>query len=330
MFVSRRAALCSPIMFSKTLPGCLVGLLAVMAMAASSLLAQSPKRPVRRDTPPTFTAKDTEGVFFDKWSDGIQGVRPPLGKRDIVIADGKDPRDKDGDEAAKSRLSTIMSPGSLEDEVKRVRLLFDSDVTTPSAFRSGGFQDARLHLTVLATLFAVIQEHNEDVRWKKDAAAARDVMARSARNAQSGTLQVYNEVKQRKADLQDLMSGSGLNARDVSPENDWSMIADRIPLMAYAEQVLEELSEVSRDEATVQSESDRAKRAAEVLAMIGVVIANEGMDEADDPDYVLLSNEMTTSSVAVRDAIDQKNWSSVRERVGAVSQSCASCHEEYR
>lgn len=316
----------SPTVRSRSL---VVGLLVITAITAEVLEGQTPKKRLRRAAPPTFTAKDTEGIFFDRWSDGITGDRPPLGKREVVIA--KSDGNKQGDKnQTKSRLSEIITATSLEDEIKRVRLLFDADVTTPSAFRSGGFQDARLHLTVLATLFAVIQEHGDDVRWKKDAAAARDVLARSARNAQSGTLQVYSEIKQRKADLQDLMSGSGLNTRDVSPENDWAMIADRIPLMIYAEQVLEELSEVSRDEATVEAESDRAGRAAEVLAMIGVVIAYEGMDDADDPDYVELSNEMTRSSIAVRDAIEQKNWASVRQRVGSVSQSCASCHEDYR
>ena len=76
-----------------------------------------------------------------------------------------------------AKWGNIVSPLSLEDEIKRIKLRYDSVITTPGAFNGGGYQDARLNLTVLATLFAVVSDHKEDVRWKSDAHTARDVMA---------------------------------------------------------------------------------------------------------------------------------------------------------
>ncbi len=46
-----------------------------------------------------------------------------------------------------------------------MRLHYDSVVTTPGAFNGGGYQEARLDLTVMAMLFAVVHEHRaKDLR----------------------------------------------------------------------------------------------------------------------------------------------------------------------
>ena len=200
------------------------------------------------------------------------------------------------------RWSGLISPLSIEDEVKRVRLHFDSVVTKPGDFAGGGYQDARLDLTVLATLFAVIHEHGGEVRWKDQAAAARDLIARTAFNCKAGSTQVYNEAKLRKADLQDLVSGGGISAREAPAENDWSSIAGRSPLMEYIEQLIDVLEDAARNEASVNAGADVIKRNSELLAMVGEVLVQEGMDEADDGDYVKFSRSMTEAAKGVTQA----------------------------
>jgi cytochrome c556 len=141
---------------------------------------------------------------------------------------------------------------------------------------------------------------------------------------------VYNEAKLRKADLQDLVSGSGLAGRDAEPENDWAMIADRSPLMEYAEGVIETLEDATRDEASVKRDPDLVKRNAELLAILGAVFAQEGMDEADDDDYVGLSRGMTTASKAVAAAMERNDIDAVRKGTSGIRQRCDACHEQYR
>jgi hypothetical protein len=188
-----------------------------------------------------------------------------------------------------------------------------------------------LHLTTLAALFAVIVEHEGDVRWKQDAAAARDLFARSAANCKSGAPQVYNETKLRKADLEDLVGGSGLASRQADGENDWGIIADRVPLMTYAEILLEgPLKQGSRSAEAVKAEGDRVRRAAELLAVVGEILQQEGMADSDDEDYALLCKELMDASASVSLALDQEDAAAVSRAVGAVSQSCVKCHESYR
>ncbi|WP_168563982.1 cytochrome c [Crateriforma spongiae] len=284
--------------------------------------------------PPDFDPDEVRSVFFESLDDAIRGQRPKLGEMgtgpSIAKSTATDRSADSGNDDGKSVWNVGADAVSLEDEIKRVRLRFEQGITTPGAFRSGGYQDARLDLTVLATWFAVINEFEGDVRWKDDAAVARDVLARTARNTQSGTIQVYNEVKKRAADLQDLVSGSGLAAAKADPDNDWATIADRVPLMTYAEQLLDDLSDATSDVATAKEEAELVSRNADLIALLGVVLTREGLDEADDPDYVELADAMTDAARSVKQAIRQDRLSDLRSAVGEISKTCANCHEQYR
>ncbi len=291
----------------------------------------------RRAPSPTFSDERFRDTFFDSATEAIRGQRPRLGQppqpSDNRAVSGREPsaRDESASATSKSPFTDLISPTSLEDEIKRVRLEFDAAITTPTAFRSGDFQQARLHLTTLAALFAVVVEHEGDVRWKADAAAARDLFARSAANCKSGSAQVYNETKLRKADLEDLVSGSGLADRQAELENDWGLIADRVPLMTYADRLLEgPLKEGTRDAEAIESLGDRVRRTAELLAMVGQILKTDGLADADDADYAELCDELITASRSVSLALDRQDAEAVRRGAGAVSQSCSKCHESYR
>ncbi|WP_231602593.1 cytochrome c [Neorhodopirellula pilleata] len=304
--------------------------LLTMLGSQTDAIAQS-----QRAQPPEFNNAVTSRIFFSDLSSAFRGERPTLSKlrqadAATVSANASTANeDESGDSGG--GWNKLISPISLEDEIKRVKLKYDSSITTPGAFNGGGYQDARLHLSVLASLFAVISEYSGDVRWKSEAKTARDLTAKTALACAAGSTPVYNEAQLRKADLQDLVSGSGLTAAKASEEpNDWEMIADRGPLMQYAEELLNRISDQSRDAATAQENVDSVKRLAELLSVLGVILVQEGMDDAEDEDYAMLSGAMTKASRSVVAAIERQDFEAVRTAVGAITQSCSDCHEQYR
>ena len=295
----------------------------------------------RRAKPPKFTERDTQQVFFPKLSDAIRGERPTLAdlqkksgaSAQAVAASSGSTGGASGNAGGGnvSKWSKLISTGSIEDEIKRVKLHFDGVVTTPGAFKSGGYQDARRDLSILAVLFGVINEYGGDeVRWKDQAPAARDLLARSAFNCKAGSTQVYNEAKLRKADLQDLVAGSGLAKNDAEAANDWGKIVDRTPMMEYAEHLRDALKEATNSVAAIKSNTDQVKRNAELVAMLGLVLTQEGLDDFDDDDYVALSNKMTEAGRNVVGALERSDNDAIRKGAGAVAQSCETCHEQYR
>ena len=288
---------------------------------------------IQRARPPVFDDSVVSRVFFPNISSAFRGERPTLSKLrqadEASTAAGVLPGTEDA--ASGGEWAKLISPGSLENEIKRVKLKYDSTLTTPGAFNGGGYQEARLHLSVLASLFAVISEYSGDVRWKSDAKTARDLTAKTALACAAGSTPVFKEAQLRKADLQDLVSGAGLSAAKAGDgANDWSMIADRGPMMEYAELLLDQISDLSRDAATAKANVDSVKQTAELLSILGEILVQEGMDDAEDEDYQMLSQAMTKSSRSVVAAIERQDFEAVRSSVGGITQSCSDCHEQYR
>ena len=75
--------------------------------------------------------------------------------------------------------SQLVDSDTLETEIKRIALSLQANLKSPSLYQSGGFGQCRRDFSMLAVLFAVIHQFDEDVRWKRDAAALRDRFARS-------------------------------------------------------------------------------------------------------------------------------------------------------
>ncbi|WP_372721232.1 hypothetical protein [Novipirellula sp.] len=290
----------------------------------------------RRAPKPTFSKGDTRGVFFDSLDEAFRDTRPTLATirkassaAAVAAMASSDEGDKEESASGGGDWDKLIAPTSLEDEIKRLKLHYDEVVSTPGAFKGGGYQDARLDLSILATLFAIINDYSGDVRWKDQAAAARDLIARTAFNCKAGSAQVYNEAKLRKADLQDLVAGSGLANRDAEPDNDWSMIVDRSPLMEYAELLKDKLKQASRDKKSTEENAEQIRRDAQLLAMVGKVLTKEGLDDAEDDEYVMLSNKMSKAATAIATAMESNTYE-IGPLVGAVTQSCDACHEQYR
>ncbi len=303
-----------------------------LLLAIPHALADEPRAPA-----PTFSSDDTRGVFFENVADAFRGGRPSLSAirksadAAVATATASSTSSGAGDSGGSGgKWAKVISPASLEDEIKRVRLHYDGVVTTPGAFNGGGYQDARLDLSILATLFAIISQYGGEVRWKDQAAAARDLLARTAFNCKAGSTQVYNEAKLRKADLQDLVSGSGLANRDAEAENDWSAIVDRSPMMEYAEALTESLKGVTNNEGAIKSNKDQVRRESELLTALGVVFVQEGLDDWDDEDYAALSKKFSEAAAGVTAALERGDFDAVRQGVGAINQSCDACHEQYR
>ena len=289
----------------------------------------------RRAPAPKTDPEKMKSIFFTDINDAFRGEAPTLSSvraTNTVAASASTPNAAAVEASASGNelWSSVISPQSLEDEIKRIKLHFDSVVTTPGAFNSGGYLEARLDLTVLAALFAIINQYPGEVRWKDQAGAARDLISRTAFNCKAGSTQVYNEAKLRKGDLQDLVAGSGLPSRESEEDSDWATIADRSPLMEYAELLIETLEDGARDEGTIKKETDLVKRNSELLAVLGEILVQEGMDDADDDDYSKLSRDMAVDAKAVTAALGRGDFDAVRIGVSKIRQKCDACHEQYR
>lgn len=306
-------------------------------LATAMVLAQDrTKVPAKRIAPPKFNPAEVSQVFFPDVFSKLQGERPASPTANAAAAPGATATVTPGSAPAVAGgaggWSKLISSGTIEDEIKSIKLEVDKNVTTPSDFAGRGHKIIRREFSILAMLFAVIAEYDGDVRFKKDAATARDLFARTANNTKAGgNTNVFSEVKLRKTDLDDLLSGSSLAAQPAGDAPEWGVIIDRSPLMQRLEAIYQERlakSLASKEEFTKQNET--VLHDAELVAVMAAVLTKPGMSDADDESYAGFANSMKAAASEIADAVKLNNYDQARAAGGKIDKACSQCHEAYR
>jgi hypothetical protein len=311
-------------------------LLAALGVASLVLGQDRPKTPAQRVAPPKFNPAEVSQVFFPDVFSKLQGERPATPTAGVAATAGTTPSLTPGSPPAASGTgsgwSKLISSTTIEDEIKAIKLDVDKNVSTPSDFAGRGHKIIRREFSMLAMLFAVIAEYEGDVRFKKDAATARDLFARTANNTKAGgNTNVFNEAKLRKTDLEDLLRGSSLQAQPATEAPDWSVIIDRSPLMQRLEPMFQEKvskSLASKDE--FGKHTEEIFHDAEMIAVMATVLTKSGMSDADDDTYKGFANSMRDGAREVVDAVKLNNYEQARTAAGKIDKACSQCHESYR
>ena len=228
--------------------------------------------------------------------------------------------------------SKLISRDTLEDEVKQLLAEINRDVQSPGAFKSGGFQPARLHFTLLAALFNVIAQYDGEVRWKQNAGGWADLFGRAGRNCKAGSDASFKEAKLRAADLAELVRGDDVQPTGAAGSSEqWSERVDRRPLMSRLE-----ISQQERFGSWTANKAEFGKRQAdlqheaELLAVVAEIIQRAGYEFAEDESYQAFAREFQTNAITLRKAAANGDYPQARSAVSQINQSCEKCHADYR
>jgi hypothetical protein len=318
------------------MPRWTVAILAGLIVGAGA--GAKPQAPNRRAAPPTSWDKATAGTFYDDAFGQLTGQRPdfaatsgrsvaPPGPGGGTPASGP----TQGDTGGGFKWSALISGETLEDEIKEQRELVVPTVASPSTFKGGGYKQARDSFSMLALAFGLIAAHDQDVRWKKDAVAARDLFARAGFNCKTATDQGFNESRLRVEDLQLLLNG---NAPKGKPDRDddfkWSQTAARPALMARLELAEKAMASQFSAEGEFKKSLDLLVHEVEIMAAIGEAIGLPDFEGHDDDSYLEFAHAMRDAAVRVREACQKKDYAAARSAAGEISKACNGCHEGYR
>jgi hypothetical protein len=289
---------------------------------------------VRRARPPQFDQREVSGVFFDNVFSVLAGDRPARlsgGQSQIASEEngGPAPPSELADNA--SGWSRLVSGQTIEDEVKGIKQNLDQSLSSLRRFLGEGRLRCRDDFALLAFLFAVVHEYQGDIRWKRDARAASGVFAKASADCAESSPAAYEQAKQRRADLQDLLDGNSLPGSTGAMANDWPRIVDRSTLMkrlqsAEQERLLPSTAHVGE----LAKHRDTVIHEAEMVAIIGEVLLQPDMEYADDEEYAGLAATMRDAASRIVEAAGQGDAEQARASAGQVSQSCSACHDTYR
>ena len=309
----------------------LAWLLAALLFWSSQAQVEAAAAP-KRARSPQF-GKSISDVFFPDARAKLVGPRPEKPGRvtSRPSTASSVPSRSEGTNRTGPTWSKLIAADVVEDEIKATSLKLGEAVQTASKFKGGDYQRARLHLSMLATMFAIDAQYDGATRWQRDAPGVRDLMARAGFNCKVGTDASYKEAKARFEDLQNLVRGGEIQAPSAGTDADWAKVADRPPLMKRLEYAQQQgLAVWGANPGEFSRHADKLLHEAQMIAALAEVISQEGYEFADDETYRGFTQAMQTQALAVRDAVEQNNYESARQAVGKISKACSNCHEGFR
>ena len=149
-------------------------------------------------------------------------------------------------------------------------------------------------------------------------------------NTKVGSIQSYQESKQRILDLGELLNGSRLPG-EAKTETNWSNLMDRAPLMQLLKWAHNEnLTKMAASEKEFASNKDSLRSYAELVSILGKISLAEDMPDATDDDYQAFVRMMVEHSQQVVMAVANDNADMARKAAGQLGQSCQDCHDNFR
>jgi Cytochrome C' len=289
----------------------------------------------KRAAPPKFKPEEVEDIFFKDARTALVGKRPA---RNVATSTTTKPNDLPATSTnppANGGIawSKLISPETLADEVKSYSSLLSQVVKTPGQFKGNGARSARRYFSTLAAVFAMIADFDGDVRWKNQAAAARQLFARAGFNSKSDNDNVYNEAKLRVDDLTSLIRGETIAAPpNIEPSPSFNeQVANRPPLMWRLERAQQDrLAVWTSNAGEFNKNLDGIRHEAEMVAALAEVIQHKSYTDADSETYIEYAKALQQSAVSIREAAKQKNADAARTAAGNLKKACDNCHGDFR
>lgn len=331
----------------RTIAGCLgIALMLTSSLGRPTSAENPPSRPLKRAQPaaakkappkrarPPKWSPDVLNTFFTDAREKLVGTRPNFEEVDRVttnIPPAEPSSTPTGEATSGASWSKLIDAETIETEIKRVGKAVDPDVKTLSEFKGGGYKRCRQHFSLLAVLFGVAGEYDEQVRWQDTAPSLRDLFSRAGHNCKVGTDQTYREAGERKQNLEELIRGTRPQLPDGDKMADWANVADRPPLMQRLNTAQQDrLIKWLADEREFKRHADEAKHESQIIAVIADVINRPGFEFADDEGYAGYARELRDAATEISSAVDRGSFEQAKKAVDRASKACADCHEGYR
>lgn len=322
-------------------------LLSALALTLAGALAAAP-RVERRARPPRFTAAQ-QGVFFADASRELVGQRPaslaaPAGPTGAP-SPAEGPQDTrtgapPGAPPADSpkggfAWSGLIDADAVETEVKRQAGVLKQHTASATGFKGGGYRACRDAMSVLAVMFTVAAEHDQNARWRDAGRDAAGALARAAANCKVGTDGSFREASQRALDLEELLRGGRPTFPAADPDAAWGALADRGPLMRRLEQAHQEgIAPLLAGARQFARGAEAVRHEAQVLAALMEAQTRPGFEDAEDEGYTGMARELIEAAEEIARAAGADDpaaaYDAARAAQGRATRACADCHDSYR
>lgn len=258
---------------------------------------------------------------------GAGGRTPPPAMANTPSAAPSD----GGGEAGSGEWSKLIAREVLEDEIKAQTGAMAISVKAKGKFKSGGYKDAALQLSSVATMFGIIALYDSpDVRWKDLAASLRDKLAKAGLACKEGSDESHKLATEASTLLSELVGGGKVELPPATGSNvPWPNVADLPPLMRRMEQSQSGVVKPgTANAAEFKAVQAKVVREAMFLQAMGRIIQDDGYNEEED--YKNFAKAMQAGAASLLDAAKQGQFEAAQSAAGLISKSCDDCHTKFK
>ncbi|HEY1066917.1 MAG TPA: hypothetical protein VGE52_12430 [Pirellulales bacterium] len=225
--------------------------------------------------------------------------------------------------------STVVSPETLEDEIKTLASEIANSTKAKGKFKSSGYKDAEVQFANLAVLFGVVAAYDGEVRWKAQAGAARTLAAKVGFLCKQGSDESYDAAKNEGETLTALVRGDKVELEEGDGSTPpWPSVAELGPLMKRLDKALEVVKPMAADKAAFDADPAKFAREAGLISMIGRVI--QDAEYNPEAEYKNFAAAMESAAGLAVQAGKQKQYDAAREAIGRIDKACNDCHGQFK
>ncbi len=259
----------------------------------------------------------------------LEGSRPDFSVKLRVTA-AVTPTGAEG----KQPWSALISGATLADEVKLSLPPLQQATDSQTAFNSN-LAAALDRFQLVAVVFGLMAAYDKpnDIRtsWRAAATGLRDRFARVARHVNRDGGEAYSEAHARAEDLAALILGETVAADpDGQQPFQWSQLCDRAVLMRRLKAADGMLKQATASAEAFADAPEKLLHEAEIIAVFAALIVQEAFTDWEDDTYREYAATMQREAVTLRKAVQQADYETAGQAAKAVTQSCATCHDDYR
>lgn len=222
-------------------------------------------------------------------------------------------------------------PGEiLVDETKKIKNRLTDGLSSVTRY-NGNYKELQVDGAVLAALAGIEVAHPDPVSWKADAKYVRDLGSDIAAKSKGLGQGSYDPTKQAFEKLEGVLSGNKPgDLGDAAATVPFSEVARRQLIMKRMDRAFNAMKSNINNEEIFKKQNDVVAHEATMLATLAKVVATEGYEAADEPDYQNFIKEIVTSNLAVVAASKNGDYKAYNDGLSRCFKACNDCHQSYK
>jgi hypothetical protein len=234
-------------------------------------------------------------------------------------------------EAAADGWNAIVSAEDLQDEVKRIRLRLQDNLSSVTRYNSNYKEKIVWDGAGLAALTQIALVHPDKVSWKASAAQIRDAAKEMIGKSKALGPKAFEATKKEFEKIDALLSGNPPHGLPDAAEGvAFSDVAPRKHLMQCIQEGYESLRANYQAASSLEKKSEEAAHTASIVAAYSKVIGTDGYNSADEDDYKSFLKLLVDANLNMAKAAREKDFDAFSKSNGPIPKICSDCHLVYK